>query len=246
MATGSQYRWDWHIFAAPSPEGTGTYGDMLVQGLQATLLLTVSTVGLSVVVGTAVGILRSWPDRRAWHFARLWIDLFRGVPLLVQLFLWYFVFPEVVPDRIGGWLKQAPSAPFATAVVAIGLFMSTRIAVLLAASIAALPKGQQDAALALGLERGQAYRFVVLPRAFRNILPALTSEILNTAKNTSVALTIGVAELTARARAIQEFSFQVFEPYAVATACYLLINILITFAMRRLEHRLRLPGFKSA
>ncbi len=241
-----QYRWDWRIFWAPSPEGQSTYGDMIVAGLVTTLFLTCITALLAVAFGSLFGLLRSWPDARLNRLAKTWIELFRSIPLLVQLFLWYFVLPELLPEQAGNWLKALPNAPFLTAALAIGLFMSARFAVMLAAGISALPRGQLDAALALGLSLPRAYRHVVLPRVFRNLMPTLTSELINTAKNTSVALTIGVAELTARARAVQEFSFQVFEPYAVATACYLSINLVITLAMRGMERRLRVPGYLTA
>ena len=162
------------------------------------------------------------------------------------MFLWFFVLPELVPEAWGDWLKQLRNAPFYTSVIGIGFFMSARVAVQLSTGIAALPRGQMAAGTALGLTTAQTYRFVILPMAFRVILPPLTSELINTIKNSSVALTIGLAELTARARAVQEFSFQVFEAFAAATVGYLVINLIATMLMRLLERRLRLPGYGGA
>ncbi len=139
------------------------------------------------------------------------------MPLLVQLFLWFFVLPELLPQRAGLWLKQLPHAPFCTAAVGVGLFMSARVAVQLQAGIGSLPRGQRQAATALGLTTLQTYRYVLLPMAFRIILPPLTSEFLSTIKNTAVAITIGLVELTGAARSMQEFSFQVFEAFTAAT-----------------------------
>lgn len=99
------------------------------------------------------------------------------------------------------------------------------------------------AGLALGLTRKQTYRYVLLPMVFRIILPPLSSEFLNTIKNSSLALTIGLMELTARARAMQEFSFQVFEAFAAATLIYLVVNLLVVLAIRKLERHIAVPGF---
>jgi len=165
------------------------------------------------------------------------------MPLLVQLFLWFFVLPELLPKAAGLWLKQLPNAPFWTAAIGIGLFMSARVAVQLQAGIGSLPRGQRQAATALGLTTAQTYRYVLLPMAFRIILPPFTSEFLSTIKNTSVALTIGLIELTAEARAMQEFSFQVFEAFTAATILYLLINIVVVIVMRFVERGVAVPGY---
>ena len=240
------YNWNWGIFLEMSPEGDGTYLDMMLQGLVTTLVTALCAWFLALAVGTAVGIMRTMPGRVSPALATGWIELFRNIPLLVQLFLWYFVVPELLPRAAGTWLKQLPNAAFYTAVVGIGFYMSARVAVQLAAGIGALPRGQHAAGTALGLTPVQTYRYVLLPVAFRIILPPLTSDMLATLKNTSVALTIGLAELTARARAVQEFSFQVFEAYAAATVAYCIISLLVTVAARALERRTHIPGFGQA
>ena len=237
------YNWNWRIFWDQSPEGTGTYLDILLQGL----LLTVQTAALAWIValvfGSIMGVLRSLPNRAGQAIGTAYVELFRNIPLLVQLFLWYFVLPEVLPETAGNWIKSLQNAPFLIAVVGIGLFMSARVAEQVRAGLSALPKGQSYAGTALGLTTLQTYRYVLLPMAFRIILPPLTSELINTIKNTSVALTIGLLELTARARAMQEFSFQVFEAFTAATIAYLIVNLLATIAMRALERRVRVPGY---
>src|SRR5439155_11173230 len=172
-----------------------------------------------------------------------YVELFRNIPLLVQMFFWYFVLPELLPSEIGDWLKQLPDASFYTAVVALGFYTSARVAEQVRAGILSLARGQGWAALALGLTRTQAYLYVLLPMTYRIILPPLTSEFLNTIKNSAVALTIGLMELTARARSMQEFSFQVFEAFTAATIIYIVINIIVTFGMRALERRVAVPGY---
>jgi glutamate/aspartate transport system permease protein len=237
------YNWNWGIFWQPSPEGVGTYLDMLLSGLRVTIVSALLAWLMALVLGSLVGVVRTLPGTLARMFGNAYVELFRNIPLLVQLFLWFFVMPELVPASVGLWLKQMPNAPFYTAVVAIGFYMSARVAEQVRAGINSLPRGQMMAGTALGLTTAQTYRYVLLPMAFRIILPPLTSEFLNTIKNTSVALTIGLLELTARARAIQEFSFQVFEAFTAATILYLILNIVVVTAMRMLERRVAVPGY---
>nr|WP_210261864.1 amino acid ABC transporter permease [Bradyrhizobium aeschynomenes] len=227
----------------PNPTGAGTYLDMLLAGLKVTIVTSLSAWVIALIFGTIVGILRSLPSRLATWIGFLYVEFFRNMPLLVQLFLWFFVLPELLPRTAGLWLKQMPNAPFYTAAVGIGLFMSARVAVQLAAGIGSLPRGQKMAATALGLTTLQTYRYVLLPMAFRIILPPLTSEFLNTVKNSAVAITIGLIELTGAARAMQEFSFQVFEAFSAATLMYLVINVIVVIGMRLLERAVAIPGY---
>ena len=198
---------------------------------------------LALTLGSLVGVLRTTPIPWLVGVASGYVELFRNVPLLVQMFLWYFVLPELLPTAAGDWLKQLPNASFYTAVVALGLYMSARIAEQVRAGILSLPRGQRLASLALGLTLPQTYLYVLMPMTYRIIMPPLTSELLNTIKNSAVALTIGLMELTARARAMQEFSFQVFEAFTAATIIYIVINIVVTFAMRVVERRVAVPGY---
>jgi glutamate/aspartate transport system permease protein len=239
------YHWNWHIFFEPAPNGTGTYLDMLLSGLLLTIETAICAWIIALFFGSIVGVLRTLPSKTASWFGFGWVEFFRNMPLLVQLFLWFFVLPELLPHAWGLWLKQMPNAPFYTASVGIGLFMSARVAEQLRAGIGSLPRGQLLAATALGLTTAQSYRYVLLPMAFRIILPPLTSEFLNTIKNTSVAITIGLVELTGEARSMQEFSFQVFEAFTAATVLYLLINVVVVIAMRFVERGLAVPGYMT-
>jgi glutamate/aspartate transport system permease protein len=237
------YHWNWGILLQPSPEGQGTYLDMLLIGLGWTVATGICAWIVALIFGSIVGVARTLPSKTAERLGFAYVELFRNIPLVVQLFLWYFVLPELVPDTWGRWLKQLQYASFYTAVVGIGLYMSARVAEQVRAGVASMARGQRHAALAVGLTPAQSYRYVLLPMAFRIILPPLTSEFLNTIKNTSVALTIGLLELTSRARAMQEFSFQVFEAFTVATVIYLLLNLVVVVVARGLEHRVAVPGY---
>src|SRR6516165_3207814 len=240
------YNWNWGIFFQTSPDGVHTYLETLLMGTGWTLATALSAWCLALAMGSLIGVIRTTANPWLVRLGNAYVELFRNIPLLVQMFLWYFVVPEIVPRGVGNWLKQLPDASFYTAVVALGLYMSARVAEQVRAGTLSLPRGQRLAGLAVGLTLPQVYFYVLLPMTYRIILPPLTSELLNTIKNSAVALTIGLMELTARARAMQEFSFQVFEAFTAATVIYLVINIVVTFGMRWVERRTAVPGFIGA
>lgn len=239
------YNWNWRIFWEPSPDAVGTYMDTLLSGLNWTLATALSAWIMALILGAIIGTLRTVPNKWVVRLSNGYIELFRNIPLLVQMFLWYFVMPELVPTALGDWLKSLPNAPFVTAVLSLGFFTSARVAVQVSSGIHALPRGQRMAGTALGLTLPQTYRYVLLPMAFRIVIPPLTSEFLNVIKNSAVALTIGLMELTARARSMQEFSFQVFEAFTAATIIYVLVNVIVVTLMRFIERKVAVPGFIS-
>ena len=134
-------------------------------------------------------------------------------------------------------------AQFVAAVICLGLFTSARIAEQVRAGIQSLPRGQRNAGMAMGLSQPQVYRHVLLPMAFRIIIPPLTSETMNLIKNSSIALTIGLAELTFRSREIGEYTFHFFEAFSAATVIYIVIAMTANRVMAVVERRVRVPGF---
>jgi glutamate/aspartate transport system permease protein len=240
------YHWNWCIFWEMSPDGVHTYVDTLWSGTAWTLATALSAWIIALCLGLAIGTARTLPNRLLAAVGNTYVQLFRNIPLLVQMFLWYFVLPELLPTPAGEWLKALPDAAFVTAVLSLAFFTSARVAVQVSAGIEAVPRGLTLAGASIGLTLAQTYRFVLLPLACRVIMPPLTSEFLNIIKNSSVALTIGLIELTASARAIQEFSFQVFEAFSAATIIYIVINLTIAWMMRRLEKMVAIPGFVVA
>ncbi|SDH35242.1 amino acid ABC transporter permease [Propionivibrio dicarboxylicus] len=241
-----KYNWNWGIFWELSPDATGTYLATLFQGLRWTIATGLSAWLMALVLGSLIGTLRTVRNPTVVRLGDAYVELFRNMPILVQMFLWFFVVPELLPTGLGTWVKQLPNSSFWTAVFALGFFTSARVAEQVKAGIRAQPRGQTMAATALGMTTAQTYRHVLLPMAFRLILPPLTSEFMNVMKNSAVALTIGLMELTARARAMQEFSFQVFEAFTAATLLYLALNLAIVLFMRRLERFVAVPGFTAA
>ena len=242
------YNWHWKVLLETEPGGTGTYLNYLIVGLGWTLVTALAAWIIALAIGALIGTVRTTPVKWAVRLGNLYVEIFRNVPLIVQMFLWFFVVPELVPTALGDWIKQMPPpwGSYLPAVMCLAIFTSVRVAEQVRAGINSLPRGQRMAGIATGLTEAQAYRFVVLPQAFRIILPPLTSEFMNVIKNSSVALTIGLLELTGRARAMQEFSFRVFEAFTAATVIYLLTNLVVVLAMRALEKKVRVPGLIAA
>jgi len=242
------YSWHWKVLLETEPGGTGSYLHYLIVGLGWTLATALAAWVIALVVGAFVGTVRTTNLKWAVRLGNLYVEIFRNIPLIVQMFLWFFVVPELLPKALGDWIKQMPPpwSSYLPAVMCLGIFTSVRVAEQVRAGINSLPRGQRFAGTAMGLNEFQTYRFVILPQAFRIILPPLTSEFMNIIKNSSVALTIGLLELTGRARAMQEFSFRVFEAFTAATVIYLLTNLLVVLLMRAIEKKVRVPGLIAA
>jgi len=241
------YHWNWGIFLEQVKAGEETYLDWLITGLGWTLAVSLMAWVLALLCGSVVGTLRTAPHRGAAFAATAWVETFRNIPLLVQMFLWFFVAPELLPRDLALWVKQdMPAKEFFTAVICLGLFTSSRVAEQVRAGIQSLPRGQHMAGLALGFTLPQTYRFVILPMAFRIIVPPLTSEFMNIFKNSSVAFAIGVLELTFQARQMQEDSEQGIETYLAVTLLYFICAFLANRGMAWIEKRSRVPGLIAA
>ena len=234
------YNWDWGVlFREP-------YFEWLVSGFLWTISVSIAAWILAFSLGSIVGIARTVDNRWASGIATCYVEIFRNIPLLVQMFLWYFVFPELLPDDAGMWVKrELPMPEFTTAVVCLGLYTASRVAEQVRAGIQAIGQGQRNAGLAMGLTPAQVYRYVLLPVAYRIIVPPLTSEFLTIFKNSSVALTIGVLETTAQARQIEEYTFQGFEAFTAATLLYIVVTSIVMLLMKLIEGRVRIPGMIS-
>lgn len=237
------YHWNWGIYLQTVQSGDETYLSWLISGLGWTLAVAITGWIIAMAVGSVMGTLRTLPGRLPVAVGNVWVEVFRNVPLLVQLFLWFFVVPELLPRDWALWVKQdMPAKEFITAAICLGLFTSARIAEQVRAGIQSLPRGQRFAALALGFTLPQAYRYVILPVAFRIILPPLTSEFMSIFKNSSVAFAIGVLELTFQARQMQEDSEQGIETYLAVTVLYFLCAFIANRGMALIERRTRVPG----
>ena len=231
------YNWNWPILLKEP------YFTWIVTGFGKTILIAVLAWAIAFPLGSAIGIARTADSRALRYAGTAYVDIFRNIPLLVQMFLWYFVVPELLPADWGRWVKrEMPYPQFTTAVVCLGLYTASRVAEQMRSGIDAIPRGQRNAGLAMGLKPSQVYRYVLIPVAYRTIIPPLTSDFLGVFKNSSLALTIGVLELTSQARQIEEYTFAAFEAFTVATVLYCLVTGLVILIMRILEGRTRIAG----
>ena len=240
-----KYNWNWGILLSPEPGASGTYLHYLIVGLGWTLATALAAWVIALVIGSIVGTLRTTTHPWIVRIGNGYVEIFRNIPLIVQMFLWFFVFPEFLPKGLGDSIKQMapPWSSYIPAVLCLGVFTSVRVAEQLRAGIQSLPRGQRNAGMAVGLTELQVYRFVLLPMAFRIVIPPLTSETMNLIKNSSIALTIGLAELTFRSREMGEYTFRFFEAFSAATLIYIAIGMTANRVMAFVEKRVAVPGF---
>ena len=228
--------WDWQFFLRDDGSGR-TYLEWMFSAWGWTVSVAACAWVVSITVGFFMGTLRTLPNS-PWlsRIANVWVELFRNIPLLVQIFLWYFVVPKIIPP-----LKEVPG--FILVVLALGFFTSARIAEQVRAGIQALPKGQRYAAMAVGFTTPQTYRYVILPMAFRIILPPLTSESMNLLKNSSVAFAVSIAELTMFAMQAQEETSRGVEVYLAVTLLYAVSAFAVNRVFAFIEKKVQIPGF---
>lgn len=195
--------WNWGIFLQPAPFGNTTYLGWLWSGFQVTVALSISAWIIAFLIGSLFGILRTVPNRWLAGIGTCYVELFRNVPLIVQFFTWYLVIPEFLPENIGMWFKSEldPNIQFfVSSMLCLGLFTAARVCEQVRAAIQSLPRGQKNAGLAMGLTLPQTYRYVLLPNAYRVIVPPMTSEMMNLVK-TRLSLPLSVWRIWRRRRA---------------------------------------------
>jgi glutamate/aspartate transport system permease protein len=229
------YQFQWSVL------WTAPYLSWLLHGILTTLLLAVFGWALAAVLGAVFGAVRTVPSRSLRGLGAAYVEFFRNVPLLVWMFLWYFGVPELLPGAVQDWLNRH-HGEFVAAVTALGVYHGARIAEVVRAGIQSIPATQLEAALSTGLTLVQAYRLVLVPIALRLIVPPLTNESLNLLKNSSLALTISVAETTFVTRQIESYTAKGFEALTAGTLIYLGLCLGVSAAMARVERRVAIPG----
>lgn len=229
------YHFDWSVL------WTGQSGQWLLQGLVMTLEISALAWLLAGALGILSGALRTAPWAPLRALAACYVEFFRNVPLLVWMFFWYFGVPPLLPKPLQDWLYDH-AAEFWAGMLALGVYHGARFSEVIRSGIQAIPKTQFEAALSTGLTTMQAYRFVIIPVALRLIIPPVTNESLNLLKNSSVALTISVAELTFQTRQIETYTAKAFEALTAGTLIYLILCLAIAGVMARVERRCAIPG----
>jgi polar amino acid transport system permease protein len=229
------YQFNWSVL------WSGQSGHWLLQGLLTTLEISALGWVLAVALGILSGALRTVPFPPLRAIATFYVEFFRNVPLLVWMFFWYFGVPPLLPRGIQDWLYNH-GAEFWAGMFALGVYHGARFSEVIRSGIQSIPRTQFEASVAMGLTTFQAYRLVILPIALRLIVPPGTSESLNLLKNSSVALTISVAELTFQTRQIETYTARAIEALTAGTLIYLVLCVSIATIMNRLERRFAIPG----
>ncbi len=232
------------IFLEQIPDEAIAWWQNLAAGLGWTLATAFFAWIIAFTVGSVVGVVRTTDKHWLVRIGDAYVELFRNIPLIVQFFVWYFVVPNVIP-AVKAWVIAADPTEFqfVTSIVCLGLFTSARIAEQVRSGIQSLSSGQRNAGYALGLPQAQTYRHVLLPMAYRIIIPPLTSEVMNLIKNTSVAYSIGLIELFFRTREMAEMTFRYFEAFTAATLIYMVIAMSANRIMAVIERRVAVPGY---
>ena len=229
------YEFNWSVL------WSGQSGGWLLRGVLTTLAISALAWLLAAALGIVSGALRTVPWRPLRVLATGYVEFFRNVPLLVWMFFWYFGVPPLLPRGVQDWLFSH-GAEFWAGMFALGVYHGARMSEVIRSGIQSIPKTQFEAAVAMGLTTWQAYRLIIVPIALRLIVPPVTSESLNLLKNSSVALTISVAELTFQTRQIETYTAKAIEALTAGTLIYLALCVSIATVMARVERRFAIPG----
>jgi len=232
---GIPYEFRWSVLWQPP------HGQWILDGLINTLKITVVSWLFAILIGIVFGALRTCPFRPLRAIATAYVEFFRNVPLLVWLFFWYFGAPEVFPEVIRQWFIHH-GMEFWSAVAGISVYHGARMAEIIRAGIQSIPKTQTEAGLSTGLSIIETYRLIIIPIALRLIVPPLTNDSLGLLKNSSLAMTIGVAELTFATRQIETYTAKAFEAFTAGTLIYLGLCLGISFVLNRMEGKFAIPG----
>jgi len=216
-----KYHFDWSVVLS------GKYLDWLISGVKVTIQLSALSIVLSFLLGLVIAVMRMSRVRPVRWFALGYLEFFRNTPLLVQIFFWYFGSYKILPTAVNDWLVST-NFEFASAVIALTIYTSAFIAEDIRSGVLSIPKEQMEAAQSSGFSYIRSMRYIILPQAVRITIPPLINQFLNLTKNSSLAMTIGVAELTYQARQVESYTFKGFEAFTAATLVYLAMSVVIT------------------
>jgi polar amino acid transport system permease protein len=228
------YQFDWAVVTS------GKYFEWLVSGVVVTVKLSVVSIALSFLLGLVIAIMRMSRFRPVYWFAHGYLEFFRNTPLLVQIFFWYFGSYKVLPDAANEWLN-AQGFEFAAAVIALTIYTSAFIAEDIRSGVRSIPKEQMEAARSSGFSYVRSMIYIILPQAVRLTIPPIINQFLNLMKNSSLAMTIGVAELMYQARQVESYTFKGFEAFSAATLVYVGLSFAITGLMTWYDRKVLQP-----
>ncbi len=216
------------VFTKPDP-----YQNMIVfmaDGLWVTIYTTLISFSLVLVVGLIGGLGRISKNPIIRGIATVYVEVIRGIPLLVQLIFWYFAMPAILRD-LGTTLNIESLAnyktnPLVMAIIGLTIAYGAYMSEVYRAGIQSIPKGQMEAARSLGMTYFQAMRYVILPQAFRVILPPIGNELITLLKDSSLVSVVAVADLTRRGREFTATNFNPIETYSMLALLYLVLTLL--------------------
>ena len=210
-------------------------------GVLVTIIVTVASYFLIIIVGLLGGLGRLSENKLVFGIASLYVEVVRGIPLLVQLIGWYFASPVII-QKLGAWLNLQPlieyrANPIITAIIAITVCYGAYMSEIVRSGIQSVPKGQMEAARSLGMSHFQAMRHVVLPQAFRVILPPMGNEFIALLKDSSLVSVVAVADLTRRGREFMSAHFNPIETWLMIALLYLIMTIIAARVVSYIEKR---------
>lgn len=205
---------------------TGHFGQLIIEGTVTTLELALGAWLLAMFIALFLVVIRLTHYRVAQWFVAAYVSYHRNVPTLIQLMMWYFAIPTLLPEDLQMWINDY-NAEFIFSMIALGLCQAAYFSEDIRSGLRAIPDGQTEAARALGMGYIRAMKLVILPQGIRNALPSVINHSVLLFKNTSLAMVIGVAELTYITRDIENQTFRTFEAYVVATLGYLAFSLLL-------------------
>jgi polar amino acid transport system permease protein len=228
------YKFDWAVIT------TGKYAEWLLEGITVTIQLSLVSIVFAFLLGLLIAVMRMSSVRPVRWFAYGYLEFFRNTPLLVQIFFWYFGSYQVLPRAVNDWLAGV-NFEFAAAAISLTIYTSAFIAEDIRSGVRSIPKEQMEAARSSGFSYLGSMRYIILPQAVRITVPPLISQFLNLTKNSSLAMTIGVAELTYQARQVESYTFKGFEAFTAATLVYLVMSVVITWLVTLYSTRVLNP-----
>ena len=220
---------------------SGKYYEWLLSGLKTTLQLSAISIVCAFLLGLIIALMRMTQFRPLRWFASLYLEFFRNTPLLIQLFFWYFGSYKLLPQFVNDYLATT-NFEFTAAVIALTVYTSAFIAEDVRSGVRSIPKEQMEAARSFGFSYIRAMQYVILPQATRIIIYPLINQFLNVTKNSSLAMTIGVAELTYQARQVESYTFKGYEAFTAATILYLAISLVISLVVSFYGKAVRIPS----
>lgn len=233
---GLAYEFDWSVLWREP------FGMMLLKGLGLTIFIGLTAWIIALSLGIILGTMRVMPFRSLRFVSTLYVEVFRNIPLIVQLFFWFFAGPMIFGETMARQINQVSSLNFYVAIIGLGLYTASRIAEHVRAGYTSIGLDQYHAVLSTGMTQVQMYRFVIIPYALRLTIPPLTTEFLTIFKNSSVAMTIGVAELTFQSYQIDAETFHGLEATTGAMFIYLLLGMTVVKFMNILEKKFKIRG----